>query len=781
MQPLAHAARLTLALAIPGLVIPALANLSALPALAATTPTPARTDRPQRDPSAAALAAVCQRLTTGDNAYFGSAIVEQLEARLAAAEAGGADVERLVRLRAWLAGELSRLGKEQEALPLLERARLDAERELGSDWPLMPALLTSQALAHLQLAERENCQQDPNAERCIVPLAPGAVHSRPAHTLAAVAILRRLAVRTPEDDTVLWLLGLARGLAGEREAFAELPAQAFGQIAPLRRWPNRAHALGVDTVDHAGGAVMDDFDGDGHLDLISSSWHPCEPMHAFRADGHGGFEEVSARWGLDRQLGGLNLVHADYDGDGHLDLLVLRGAWLGAAGRIRNSLLRNDLAGSGRFLDVSAAAGLAAPAYPTQTAAWGDIDNDGDLDLYIGNEAAASATDPRRLFGMGGSVYPSQLLRNDGGSFTDIARAAGVSNDRFAKGVAWGDVDNDGDLDLYVSNIGPNRLYRNDTAGGKGPARFTDIAATAGVVAPVRESFATWFFDVDNDGDLDLLVADYASPVATVFAAYRGHATSNGHPILYRNDSDGDGIRFTDVSAAWGLARPLLPMGANFGDLDNDGWLDIYFGTGVPDPQALMPNVMYRNRDGQGFVDVTAAGFGHLQKGHGIAFGDLDGDGDQDLFQELGGAYPYDVAANALYENPGPADPDAHPAWVTLRLRGARANRFALGARIEVVVREADGDTRHIHAVVSSGGSFGGSSLQQEIGLGTAVRITTLEVRWPSSSPPFVAHDLAPGRVYEITEQPPALVARSAPFVPLRAGRASHSPGGSIP
>ncbi len=771
-------------------------------------------------PATAQFESTCRRLTEGDNAYFGHAIIPRLEERLRAAEqAATPDTEAIVRLRAWLATELGRLGRQGEALTLLTRAREAAERALPDDWPLLPALLGSEALAHLQLAEEENCAASPNPDRCILPLTDAARHQRTEHTRAAIARFDRVLTLTPGDVQNRWLRTVAETLIGDPNGRG-LPPSALGPAPGLARWQNLADGLGISGSDHAGGAIVDDFDADGHLDLISSSWHPCAPLRAYRNDGQGGFQDVAKAWGLDQQLGGLNIVHADYDGDGQLDLLVLRGAWLGAEGKIRNSLLRNDLAKTGRFVDVTAQAGLAVPAYPTQAAAWGDIDNDGDLDLYIGNEAAASSVDPRNLFGMGGQTFPSQLLRNDGGRFTDIARAAGVTNDRFAKGVTWGDVDNDGDLDLFVSNIGVNRLYRNDgPAVGTGPRgipRFVDIAATAGVAEPSRESFATWFFDVDNDGDLDLFVADYSSPVSAVSASYLdltepprdgsssdGSSSGTGHPVLYRNDTPrqrtvngeliSSSIRFTDVSADWGLDRPLLPMGANFGDLDNDGWLDIYLGTGLPNPQAWMPNVMYRNVEGQRYEDVTSAGFGHLQKGHGIAFGDIDRDGDQDLFQQLGGAYPYDAFANVLYENPsltppaatedagdGDSPPDPGSAWVTLRLRGARANPFAIGARITIVVRGPDDRTRQIHAVVGSGGSFGGSSMQQELGLGDAVSIDSLSVRWPSSAAPFVARDLAPRKVYEIREKDASLVTVEAPPVPLRPGQASHNHAGSV-
>jgi hypothetical protein len=509
-----------------------------------------------------------------------------------------------------------------------------------------------------------------------------------------------------------------------------LPEGVFRSAVPFPTWRDRSRDLGLDAVDLAGGAIMDDFDGDGLLDLVTSTWDPCDSLKAYRNDGRGGFEEVTRAWGLDEQLGGLNLTHADYDGDGDLDLLVLRGAWLFDSGRIRNSLLRNDSTGEGRrFVDVTREAGLAAPAYPTQTAAWADVDGDGDLDLYVGNERGEAG------------AFPSQLFRNRGdGTFADAAAELGVTNERLTKGVAFGDFDDDGDPDLFVSNHGRNRLYRNDGE------RFVDVAATAGVEGPDGWTFASWFFDVDNDGDLDLFVNDYRATTEMVAASYFGVRVAEGHPHLYRNEGNGT---FTEVAAVWGLDRPLLPMGANYGDLDNDGFPDVFLGTGDPSFQSQVPDVAYKNRGqaGPGFDDVTfAGGFGHLQKGHGVAFGDVDNDGDQDLLHQLGGFYPADAFRNALFENPG-----SEHAWVTLRLEGRKANRFGVGARVEA--RLGGGEAkRSVHAVVGPGGSFGGSSMQLELGLGDVDEIATLVVRWPGSGTVQSFTGVAVRRTYRLVE-----------------------------
>jgi hypothetical protein len=188
-------------------------------------------------------------------------------------------------------------------------------------------------------------------------------------------------------------------------------------------------------------------------------------------------------------------------------------------------------------------------------------------------------------------------------------------------------------------------------------------------------------------------------------------------------------------------------MGSNFGDLDNDGYLDFYLGTGYPDYEALMPNVLYHNQGGERFADVTlGVGFGHLQKGHAVTFADFDNDGDQDVFAQMGGAFPGDRFSDALFLNPG----FGHH-WITLQLVGTRSNRAAIGARLHVVV-EHEGEERSIFRHVNSGGSFGGNPLRQTVGLGNASSIKSAEVFWPTSDLTQRFEDLEMDRFYRITE-----------------------------
>jgi hypothetical protein len=194
-------------------------------------------------------------------------------------------------------------------------------------------------------------------------------------------------------------------------------------------------------------------------------------------------------------------------------------------------------------------------------------------------------------------------------------------------------------------------------------------------------------------------------------------------------------------------------MGSSFGDLDNDGWLDIYLGTGDPSYESLLPNRMFRNNAGKNFQDVTTSGgFGHLQKGHSVAFGDINNDGEEDVFEEMGGAYPGDNYPSVLYENPGHGNHS-----VTLELEGTQTNRAAFGARLRLTIREA-GKARNIYRTVGYGSSFGGNPLRQHIGVGKAAKIDEIKVFWPTSGLTQTFRDVAVDRAFHIREGESRLV-----------------------
>jgi hypothetical protein len=396
-----------------------------------------------------------------------------------------------------------------------------------------------------------------------------------------------------------------------------------------------------------------------------------------------------------------------------MDMLVLRGGW---EFPMRPSLLRNNC--NGTFTDVTRQSGLPM-AVRTQTATWADVDNDGLLDLFVGSEDG-----------------PSRLFRNKGnGTFEDITQKAHINITAFIKAVVAADYDNDGYVDFFLSNYeGNNFLLHNN-----GDGTFTEVGKEAGVQAPFR-SFASWFFDYDNDGWDDLFVTSYYISTDESVRTYL-HQPHNAETLkLYKNLHNG---RFKDVSAEVGLDKVWMPMAANFGDANNDGYLDMYLGMGSPSFTSVMPHELLLNIGGKAFVNATAAsGTGELHKGHGIAFADIDRDGDEDIVAEVGGAVPADRHALRLFENPGNANN-----WINVRLVGVKSNRAAIGVRVTLTV-----DGREIHRTVSSGGSFGANPMEMHIGLGAASKIQKMDVWWPATNTRQTFTSLAKNQFIEVAE-----------------------------
>jgi len=696
-----------------------------------------------------------RRSTPDRDAMFGDAKLRDAQRRYGQLGAGSPIVERLY-LSLWMANREVELGRNEQAVDRFKAAYQlfhDHRDEVPVD--LESSLLLDLAIANLRLGEVANCIHCQTSESCILPIGKGGVHTDQSGSRAAIEYLLKLLELHPDDAKARWLLNIAYMTIGGHPH--DVPAQyvialdRFASTTEFLRFANVAAGVGLNTVNLAGSIVADDFDNDGWIDVLTSNWHPVGQLLFFRNNGDGTFSDRTKQAGLNGIIGGLNLCQADYDNDGDLDAFVMRGAWRDQAGIPVNSLLQND--GKGHFRDVTFEAGLGDGFFPTPTAAWGDYDNDGDLDLFVGNED-----------------HPCQLFENQSdGTFRNVAERAGVTNGRFTKGAVWGDFDGDNYSDLYVSNFDrdlyfakessydqsvdnesrengtllssertANRLYRNNRDG-----TFTDVAVQLGVVKP-KLSFAVWFWDYNNDGALDIFAGSWAGTVNDVAKEYLDLPTSAEPDCLYEGDGKGG---FREVAVEKNITRVSLPMGANFGDLDNDGFPDFYMGTGSPGFAALMPNLMYHNRQGESFEDVTtASGFGHIQKGHGVAFADFDNDGDQDVFAQMGGAYPGDFAANALFENPGVGN---H--WITLRLVGVQSNRCAIGARVHAVVEE-DRVERSIYKWVNSGGSFGANPLRQQIGVGTATQIKRLEIFWPKTGKTQVFQDLSVDQALEITE-----------------------------
>ncbi len=613
-------------------------------------------------------------------------------------------------------------GEMAQAVAEWETAYRIASSDVPRAMPLMEEVL---GVGYLHKSEMDNDVYRNPGERCIFPMPPDLRYAQTASSAKAIQYFTKYLQRKPGDIEVKWLLNLAYMTLGKYPSGIPqqylLPLSPFTSGETIGRFTDVAPQAGLNLFAMASGVVVDDFENNGLFDVVTSTYDACEPMHYFHNNGDGTFSDHAAKAGLSDQLGGLNLVQADYNNDGCTDLLVLRGAWQPENVAQRKSLLRNNC--NGTFTDVTSQSGL-AKATNTQTAVWADINNDGFLDLFAGNETG-----------------PSQLFLNKGdGTFEDISHSAGIDQTSFAKGVVAADYDNDGYMDFYVSNqTGPNFLYHNNHNG-----TFTEIASQAGVPGAGR-GFAAWFFDYDNDGWPDLFVASYYGSVEESLKTYFGLPYKAGTLKLYRNLRNG---AFQDVTKKAGLDKIFMTMGANFGDVDNDGYPDMYLGTGNPSYASLLPNVLLRNKDGKSFVDVTASsGTGELHKGHGVAFADIDNDGDEDIITSIGGAIPGDRHAFRLFENPGNGND-----WISLKLVGVKANRSAIGARIKVIVKDQAGARRSIYRTVGSGGSFGGSPLQQHIGLGKSAQIVSIEILWPGSRTPQTFSNVGKNQFLEIKE-----------------------------
>jgi enediyne biosynthesis protein E4 len=547
--------------------------------------------------------------------------------------------------------------------------------------------------------------------------------------------------------TALAATGCNGGGLRERRPAASAPAAReiplFTEIAAASGITFRHETGGrspLNILQTAGaGCAMLDTDGDGRLDLflvngmfLDGRRPDQQPHHAlYHNDGGGHFTDVTARAGVGGPAYGMGCAIADYDGDGRPDLYVT--AYGG------NTLYRNN--GDGTFRDVTARAGVRAGGWCT-SAAWADADGDGFLDLYVGRylrfdrrsvqlctvDGVQLACPPRTYPGVTGILYHN----NGNGTFTDVTAASGAVN-RQGKtlGVLWWDEDGDGRPDLYVANDGVRNSLFHNLGGG----RFQDVALAKGLAysesGSAQASMGVDLADYDGDGRFDLFVTNF----------------QNETDALYHNDGPSG---YTVATLAAGLAEatlPLLSFGCGFFDQDNDGWPDLFSASGHVQDRIhevdtscayAQPRQFFRNRgkpaggeDWSGrpadpgpapgtFEDLSARGGPALTTpavGRGAAFGDVDGDGAVDiLVNNCGGP------AMLLHNN---LKPGRH--WLTLRLDGARPNRFGIGARVTVTA-----GWRTQVAEVHAGHSYASTSDPRlHFGLGSAARADRIIIRWP--------------------------------------------------
>jgi ASPIC and UnbV/FG-GAP-like repeat len=615
-------------------------------------------------------------------------------------------------------------GEPGRAYDVLERARSwleDGRDALAEQW--LYSVIFFQGTTALRQGENDNCIMCRGESSCILPLAASAVHTRPDGSRLAINHFTEYLQKFPDDLEIRWLLNLAHMTLGEHPAKVDprylISLDRFSHSEfDIGKFRDIGHLVGVNRFNQSGGAIMDDFDGDGLLDLAVTCNDLAQSMSIYHNNGDGRFEDRSQSARVIDQVGGLVCYQTDYNNDGRLDIFIARGAWVPYA--VRPSLLRND--GDGGFTDVTAEAGLLTPVN-SNAAAWADFDNDGWLDLFI-----ACERQPHRLY----------HNRRDG-TFEDVAAKAGVAEDRekFSKGCTWIDYDNDGFPDLFLNDLHKARLYHNNQNG-----MFTSATAEMGIDGPAV-GFPCWAWDYDNDGWLDIFATSYDLTLADIVKGILGKEHRRHSNRLYRNKG---GKGFEDTTQEAGLDMVFATMGCNYGDFDNDGWLDMYLGTGDPNLATLVPNRMFKNVGGRRFAEITgSSGTGHLQKGHGVACGDWDCDGDIDIFIEMGGATNGDKYHNILFQNPGQGNN-----WLTVKLVGVKTNRPAIGARIKAVM--AGDKSLSVYRHVSSGSSFGANTLRQTIGMGKASRIAELRIDWPTSKTTQVFRDLPANQTIEVTE-----------------------------
>jgi hypothetical protein len=523
----------------------------------------------------------------------------------------------------------------------------------------------------------------------------------------------------PKDERVRLLLWLSCQKLGGYPDYVPLECRmevTAGFEKPTVEFEDIAVKAGLDKTSGGRGVAIFDYDNDGYLDVAVASAFGGTTL--YHNNGDGTFTDVSVGSGLDKCVNTHGIAVGDYDNDGYPDVFITRlGFYTGECQLFHNN-------GDGTFTDVTAEAGLQVWG-PGFAASWVDYDGDGFLDLFIANN----------LGGLFERKTPNRLFHNNGdGTFTEVTEQAGLDTRWPSIGGAWGDYDNDGRPDLFLSNgLGRSQLYHNN-----GDGTFTDVSEQSGVAAMGFGSVPFWF-DYDNDGWVDIGQFTWSDHEDAIYTLQHGEGPPDGQPMrVYHNNRDGT---FTQVNRHIGLNGCWGTMSGNAGDFNNDGYLDIALGNGSPKMERMDPMILMEN-DGTRFRNTTfAAGLPFTGKSHGVVLGDLFGDGRLSILVGAGGAYPADLLTMGVYY------PKTLPGnYVNIRLRGVQSNRSAIGAKVSL---EAGGSKQFRE--VSGGSNFGCMPFEQHFGLADIGEIDALEIRWPSGLTQQFGK-LAINKTYQFTE-----------------------------
>jgi hypothetical protein len=633
-------------------------------------------------------------------------------------------------------------GNFPQAIALIEKSiREKGESESRLFWLAMSYLREAEAqncLCKLMHQPREHGEQSKGSEchsggrLCCLPLQR--FHDKPEYARAAAKTLERLLERyAPQKRLYQWLLNFCNMTTNAfpqgvpetyriatkfTDAFYGEGAQETAKAFEHLLFEERSKDFGVNLYGTGRGVAVEEFQKDGYLDIVTGGGF--EEVHYFKNVRGERFEDITEQVGLAGVKQPFMITAADYDNDGWQDLFICRPFG-------RYQLFHNN--GDGTFTDVTASSGLLdvlgdAEIAATWVPAWGDVNNDGYLDLFL---AQWGMKLPWVRGVMAKPRMDSKLLINKNGRFVDGTKEYGLSEiveDQYFIGAAFGDYDNDGYPDLFLSSPTRNTsvLLRNVLG-----RRFerTDL------IRRPEGGFVAAFVDIDHDGRLDIFQAGFADATTSVeMAVFGDHLDKyrSGHSTIFLQSDTGAFVERSDI-----FDMPMGTMGASFGDINNDGAYDFYLGTGDPEGWFILPNLMYIGQtEGTRCVprmrNVSMTnGFGSIQKGHGIVFFDFDNDGRQDIFCSLGGMWPADRWPSQLFVNRSRLS----NTWVKIRLRGRQTNYFGVGCTIKVIAENDNREEiiRYYHMDNKTG--FGSAPYLAHIGLMNATRVKQVKVYWP--------------------------------------------------